>query len=239
MIPSQLTRKLVSRRSIILLIGALWSLPPYQALANSPLPAQPPEKQLQLSIIALDLSDQSSDIEQLREIALTAKGQLHTANDIEAITRETLAAVNVDPPRPTRTWNFFPRGNTAMLLLVISLSVITAAVTVTVIALQQKKPRTINVLATNQRGRSQQFLLRRSPFLIGRAPSCDVRLADDTNKVSREHCRVTLTSEGFVVEDLGSSNGTLVAGHAIAGRQLLTPMDDIAIGDYRIRVVLR
>jgi hypothetical protein len=239
MIPGLLSRMLVSRLSLFVFIWIAWSQIPLQALANSPPPAQPPEKQLQLNIIALDLSAQSSDIEQLREIAATAKGQLHTAYDMEAITRETLAAVNVDPPSRARGWKLFPKGNAAMLLLVISLAVLTAAVTVTVIALQQKKPRTINVIATNLRGGSQQFIPQRSPFLIGRSPNCDVVLADDTNKVSREHCQVTLTSGGFVVEDLGSANGTLVAGSTIAGRQLLSPMDDFSIGDYKLRVVLR
>ena len=46
--------------------------------------------------------------------------------------------------------------------------------------------------------------------LIGRGEDCDIVAAD--RQISRYHARVKRTSEGFVVEDLGSKNGTHLNG---------------------------
>ena len=43
--------------------------------------------------------------------------------------------------------------------------------------------------------------------------SCDVVITDDT--VSGRHCRISATSSGHVIEDLGSSNGTFVNGRRV------------------------
>ena len=48
---------------------------------------------------------------------------------------------------------------------------------------------------------------------IGRAAHCDVVINDVL--VSREHCRMQLLPEGWVLEDLNSANGTLVNGKRI------------------------
>ena len=44
-------------------------------------------------------------------------------------------------------------------------------------------------------------------------PFCDLILTDDT--VSGRHCKLTETSDGHVIEDLGSSNGTFVNGKRV------------------------
>jgi pSer/pThr/pTyr-binding forkhead associated (FHA) protein len=48
----------------------------------------------------------------------------------------------------------------------------------------------------------------------------DLRLQDDT--VSRRHCRVWWSADGgwYMVEDLGSSNGTRLNGQRISSSQL-------------------
>ena len=51
-------------------------------------------------------------------------------------------------------------------------------------------------------------------WVIGRAEGCDIQVAEPT--VSSRHCRLTRQGDGFTVEDLGSSNGTLVDGVKIA-----------------------
>ncbi|MFC1759379.1 diguanylate cyclase [Planctomycetota bacterium] len=43
---------------------------------------------------------------------------------------------------------------------------------------------------------------------IGRAASCDIQLEDDS--VSREHAEIRYEAEGYVIQDLGSTNGTWV-----------------------------
>lgn len=54
------------------------------------------------------------------------------------------------------------------------------------------------------------------PALVGRAPDCDIRLADPT--VSNRHFRVETDYAGRVtVEDLGSTHGLIFDGRAVTG----------------------
>ena len=49
--------------------------------------------------------------------------------------------------------------------------------------------------------------------LVGRTPGCALRIRD--RRVSSEHARLTWDGERWSVRDLGSTNGTLVAGHKL------------------------
>jgi hypothetical protein len=71
-----------------------------------------------------------------------------------------------------------------------------------------------------------------SPTLIGRAGHCDLVLPQDN--VSREHARVSLRHGEFVVEDLGSSNGTWVNGERLTGPTVLRDGDGLVLGDAEI-----
>src|SRR5205814_2085464 len=51
------------------------------------------------------------------------------------------------------------------------------------------------------------------PLLIGRDPKCQVHL--DVSVVSRRHAEVAWTDDGWVLRDLGSSNGTFVGGRQV------------------------
>ncbi len=64
---------------------------------------------------------------------------------------------------------------------------------------------------------------------FGREPSCGVCLPDEG--VSRLHARVLLTDDGaWAIEDLGSTNGTLVNGDRVEGRALLRAGDRLLFG---------
>ncbi len=65
------------------------------------------------------------------------------------------------------------------------------------------------------------------PSTIGRAPTCDIQLNDA--QASKEHARISWAGGGFLIEDLGSSFGTLVNGVKV-DRCSLNPLDRIAIG---------
>jgi len=52
------------------------------------------------------------------------------------------------------------------------------------------------------------------PAVIGRSPECDIALTD--NLLSRRHCRLMQSFEGWVLSDLDSRNGTMFRGHKIA-----------------------
>lgn len=55
--------------------------------------------------------------------------------------------------------------------------------------------------------------LRPGEYLVGRAATADIRLDDPD--VSRQHARVRVTGDGTVVADLGSTNGTVLAGEPV------------------------
>jgi serine phosphatase RsbU (regulator of sigma subunit)/pSer/pThr/pTyr-binding forkhead associated (FHA) protein len=64
---------------------------------------------------------------------------------------------------------------------------------------------------------------------IGRSASCDVQVID--KRVSRHHAVIQPQRLGFVIEDLGSKNGTLVNNKPLVGRVQLHNGDRIQIGD--------
>jgi hypothetical protein len=64
--------------------------------------------------------------------------------------------------------------------------------------------------------------------LIGRGQHCAVILNDAT--VSKEHARLHVDGSRAAIEDLHSTNGTLVNGKAIEGPTVLKPGDRIAFG---------
>jgi pSer/pThr/pTyr-binding forkhead associated (FHA) protein len=55
-----------------------------------------------------------------------------------------------------------------------------------------------------------RFVLGPGAYEIGRAPEC--ALCVEAELVSRRHARLTIGSDGLVIEDLGSSNGTRLDG---------------------------
>jgi hypothetical protein len=71
-----------------------------------------------------------------------------------------------------------------------------------------------------------------TPLVIGRMPECDVALSDPN--VSRRHAEVRRQGTGFVVVDLGSTNGTRVNGAQVKER-LLNNGDEITVGATKLR----
>lgn len=65
-------------------------------------------------------------------------------------------------------------------------------------------------------------------WLIGSAPGCEVVAGHPT--VSGRHCRLTFDGEGFLLEDLGSTNGTYVNGKRTTGPVRVTQFDRITVG---------
>ena len=66
--------------------------------------------------------------------------------------------------------------------------------------------------------------------VLGRALDCQVHIRDLT--VSRRHARITQVDDRFLVEDLGSGNGTFVNDHAVR-QHMLTPGDVIRVCNAR------
>jgi hypothetical protein len=70
---------------------------------------------------------------------------------------------------------------------------------------------------------------------IGRAAGCGVSLPDDTY-VSNLHARVHERNGEVLLEDLGSTNGTLVDGSAITAPRTLRKGDRIQVGQTVLEV---
>jgi diguanylate cyclase (GGDEF)-like protein len=71
--------------------------------------------------------------------------------------------------------------------------------------------------------------LPRSPTLIGRSGSAHVHVVDTT--VSRAHARITYEAGAYHIEDLGSQNGTEIAGRRVT-RAKLRDGDLVQIGQH-------
>lgn len=75
------------------------------------------------------------------------------------------------------------------------------------------------------------------PVIIGRSPSSDIVIAEPF--VSATHARFTLQGPALVLEDLNSTNGTLVNGRNIIEPVTLRDGDEVQIGDVVMRVSRR
>jgi pSer/pThr/pTyr-binding forkhead associated (FHA) protein len=73
------------------------------------------------------------------------------------------------------------------------------------------------------------FPLESSDLTIGRDTTNDIVINDA--EVSRKHARLFLQGGGFVLEDLGSTNGTFVNGQRLMGPHGLRPGELIMLGE--------
>jgi hypothetical protein len=76
--------------------------------------------------------------------------------------------------------------------------------------------------------------LEKDRFTIGRKPSNDMHIDDAS--VSKEHAAIVTVGNDQILEDLGSTNGTLINGRKI-GKHILQNNDSIEIGRYQLRYI--
>jgi hypothetical protein len=84
----------------------------------------------------------------------------------------------------------------------------------------------LTLLALDWTGKQEELLL-------GRHPDCDVVLADPC--VSRRHARLVFRGGGWIIQDLQSTNGTVLNGDRI-GRSEVQPGDHLILGRERLLV---
>ena len=71
--------------------------------------------------------------------------------------------------------------------------------------------------------------------IIGRAPGCEVVI--DDARVSKRHARVMCAGGRWVVEDLGSTNGTLLNDRVVATAVGVGPGDRVQVGGHVLELV--
>ncbi len=79
------------------------------------------------------------------------------------------------------------------------------------------------------------FELSKHDMTIGRDLGNDYVINDV--EISRKHLRLVQQGENFVIEDLGSTNGSFVNGQRLTGPHVLIPGDLISLGEHVTLVV--
>jgi pSer/pThr/pTyr-binding forkhead associated (FHA) protein len=74
------------------------------------------------------------------------------------------------------------------------------------------------------------FLLEKAELFVGRDLNNDIVINDP--EVSRRHARLFLQGSAYVVEDLGSTNGTFINGNRLAGAYPLRQGEVVTFGEH-------
>jgi len=77
--------------------------------------------------------------------------------------------------------------------------------------------------------KGEEFSLVQDEITIGRSEENNITL--NIAEVSRNHAILTKGEEGYMIKDLGSTNGTFVDKKEIGGKYLLKPGDTVMLGD--------
>lgn len=80
---------------------------------------------------------------------------------------------------------------------------------------------------------SKEFPLAEGANVIGRGS--DLSIWIDAAGVSRHHARIVINGDGAMIEDLGSKNGTFVAGERVTISRPLEDGDQIRLGSIVMR----
>lgn len=84
------------------------------------------------------------------------------------------------------------------------------------------------LVVMDQQGRKLETHRLDGTLQIGRSPACQIR-PDDTY-LSQVHARVARRGDGWVVEDLGSTNGTYLNKRKVTAPTPIAPGDRIRLG---------
>ena len=88
-----------------------------------------------------------------------------------------------------------------------------------------KAPRKLAVIEGHLKGRAVDL---QDELMVGRADKCHLIL--DDNYVSQVHARIFAKGDGFMVEDLGSTNGTYLNRRRVTSPAELHRGDRVKIG---------
>jgi hypothetical protein len=101
------------------------------------------------------------------------------------------------------------------------------------IASQLKQPEPGKRPGTIVMPSGDRIALKEGKNLIGRLADCAVVLSD--GNTSRHHAQIHRAGSGFVITDLGSTNGTFVNGEKLIGDVRLADGDIVTLGSVNLR----
>lgn len=96
------------------------------------------------------------------------------------------------------------------------------------------EPRTAILLRDEGTANEVVFPFQGDIYEIGRSAENDIQIKGD-NKVSRMHCKLTRRDNQFYIQDLGSSNGTVVDGELIHDDRKLLGGEELKVGETIFR----
>jgi hypothetical protein len=89
------------------------------------------------------------------------------------------------------------------------------------------------LVVTTQTGQREVHRVERSSMTIGRGADSDLTLTNP--RVSRRHAHLTWDGQRFLVQDLGSKNGTRLNGSPVAARTPIADGDTLELADSRLQ----
>jgi pSer/pThr/pTyr-binding forkhead associated (FHA) protein len=92
----------------------------------------------------------------------------------------------------------------------------------------------VNLIVANGKQMGKKVSIASSKFLIGRGEECNLR--PQSSLVSRKHCVVLIEKDSAAIEDLHSTNGTLLNGEKLVERRALKNGDRIKVGMLELEV---
>ena len=90
-------------------------------------------------------------------------------------------------------------------------------------------PSTYRLILLTGVGAGTEYPLEKTELQLGRDLSNDIVINDP--EVSRRHAHLLLEGDGYILEDLGSTNGTFIRGQRLAAPVVLRPGETITIGE--------
>ncbi len=94
----------------------------------------------------------------------------------------------------------------------------------------------ISLTVRQEAGTSSLKYFSQSEIILGRDPGCDIPLTDDT--ISTRHAQLTYHHNQWWLEDLASTNGTVLNGAQVNMPTVITSGDEIKCGATRLTVSL-
>ncbi|MBT4160653.1 MAG: FHA domain-containing protein [Gammaproteobacteria bacterium] len=94
---------------------------------------------------------------------------------------------------------------------------------------------TVTIIVFREDKQVQQILMEQDKLSIGRRAECDIPIKDPA--VSGNHAEIEYVGNGYILRDLGSTNGVHVRGRQIQ-EYALKNEDLVTIGEHQLRVLI-